>query len=362
MLSPERVDAPKCIDFPHLAEAIIVRPLEAVAPVGAALRGLLVRGAVRTFDSRILIEDPLSAVHRRVALPVPPVAPMLAPLAPIDATLERVADEGLHGNLMRLAGGFGALLGFLCATGPQRARIQEWAQDRGMPGAFFMTDRGGPSMRRDWLSTWEVHGDHGTLTMDKIWAINAVDFGFAWVAARGRGALAPVLVLVDPESALALQRQPTGRPYLGSSVQLGSVRGTLRLPASHAMRKGGAGTIKRFLSFARPRLVTSICLHLHWLARNARLRLQGDALDAALNLEQLARAVMAQTLAQGATEDAVMLLKFAANELLLELVTSEAAPRSDDQRDLLGLSKMEGSSYRCLLEVFSRVRSYVRTV
>ncbi|MET5116223.1 hypothetical protein AAHH79_39280, partial [Burkholderia pseudomallei] len=47
----------------------------------------------------------------------------------------------------------------------------------------------------------------------------------------------------------------------------------------------------------------------------------------------------------------VLAIKFAANELLGDLVRGGAVRRFDDKRDLLALSKMEGSAYLCYYEI-----------
>jgi hypothetical protein len=54
--------------------------------------------------------------------------------------------------------------------------------------------------------------------------------------------------------------------------------------------------------------------------------------------------------------DQVLALKFTSNELLQSLVVKGSVPGLDDQRDLLGFTKMEGSSYRCLFEVYSKFK------
>jgi hypothetical protein len=155
-----------------------------------------------------------------------------------------------------------------------------------------------------------------------------------------------------------LKRSPTGTAYLDESLQLGNVQGTLRLSKSHAIQKGGVAGVKQFLSIVRPRFVIAICWHLRWLERKCLLTLSTTQSDALQNIAQLAQMAIEQP--QHASEDAVLLLKFAINELLVDIVCKGAVMHPMDQRDLLGLSKMEGSSYRCLLEVLSRARSYVK--
>lgn len=357
MSSPEATVA-DTISWHTLAEEVVVHPLEALVPVRAPLRDLLRQAAIRTFDAQVLIEDPLTAPRRRPAVAAQKIDTALPPLALVESTLAHIEQHGLYGNLRRLVDSFGVLLLWLRGSDFHREKIIDWTENKKLDGAFFMTDRGGPSMRHDWKTTWEVDGDHGTLTIDKISAIGAMDFGFAWVAARSPKSLGPALVLVDPESAASLKRTASGLPYLDGSLQLGNVSGTLRLPTTHVIEKGGVAGVKQFLSIVRPRFVTAICAHLLWLQRRDGLTLDATRLDALRNIQQIARALIDQ--APGAGEDAVLLMKFAINELLVDLVCAGAVARPMDQRDLLGLSKMEGSSYRCMLEVLSRMRSYVK--
>ena len=56
----------------------------------------------------------------------------------------------------------------------------------------------------------------------------------------------------------------------------------------------------------------------------------------------------------GLTIDEVLVLKFASNEVILDIVTSASVAGAGDRRDLLGFTKMEGSSYRCLFEVLGK--------
>jgi hypothetical protein len=348
------------IGFHQLAEELAVRPLEEVSEVRTPLRNLLCRAAIRTFDSQVLIEDPLTPPRRRMVGGAQAVDADLPPLALIQSRLAHIESNGLYGNLRSLVDSFGILLLWLRGSDFHREKIIDWTEQKKLDGAFFMTDKGGPAMRRDWQTTWVVDGDHGELTINKIWAIGAMDFGFAWVAARSANSLGPVLVLVDPESAASLKRTPSGAPYLNGSLQLGNLSGKLRLPLSHVIQKGGVAGVKQFLSIVRPRFVTAICYHLIWLQQQKLLTLDDNHADALQNIRDLAKSVIADPLSAG--EDAVLLLKFAINELLVSLVCSNAVSVGAPlvERDLMGLSKMEGSSYRCLIEVISRTRSYVK--
>ena len=52
--------------------------------------------------------------------------------------------------------------------------------------------------------------------------------------------------------------------------------------------------------------------------------------------------------------------KFASNELLHRLVADGCVRETADQRDLLAFTKMEGSSYRCLREIYAKAYAYNR--
>ena len=53
-----------------------------------------------------------------------------------------------------------------------------------------------------------------------------------------------------------------------------------------------------------------------------------------------------------------MALKWIANETWLHLVVAGLVPGQGDIRDLIGLSKMEGSSYRCFFEIYQRNKRF----
>ena len=96
--------------------------------------------------------------------------------------------------------------------------------------------------------------------------------------------------------------------------------------------------------------------HLLWLQDQNRLTLDDDDRSAIYFMINTANWCTAQDKFSIHSVDRVLALKFTSNELLQSLVVKGAVNDINDQRDLLGFTKMEGSSYRCLFEIYSKFK------
>ncbi|MEO6919885.1 MAG: hypothetical protein ABI171_12865 [Collimonas sp.] len=97
--------------------------------------------------------------------------------------------------------------------------------------------------------------------------------------------------------------------------------------------------------------ILELMAHVEWLAAQERIELTTEEsaardfiADATLTMTRFGRY-------HGDDVQRALALKFAANELLLHLVSSAAVKDFSDQRDLLAFTKMAGSSYRCYHEL-----------
>ncbi len=107
----------------------------------------------------------------------------------------------------------------------------------------------------------------------------------------------------------------------------------------------------KYLTIVRPYFVRALMAHVGWLAREGRLALSPAHESVRRFVADAARAQSRSSVYGADVVQRVLALKFAANELLGDLVRGGAVRRFDDQRDLLALSKMEGSAYRCYYEI-----------
>jgi hypothetical protein len=236
----------------------------------------------------------------------------------------------------------------------QQAKVDSWVAS-GLTGAFLMTDRGGATLDQ-WRSSVSVDPERHSIALDKIWAINAESFGFATVMVRKPGSMAPAAYLLSPEQCRSLVRAPQGTPFLEGSLLLGSVTGAVAASAADVLSGGGALGVSRFLCQARPRFILGVIAHVRWLAAQGRIGADGPELEDLERLASVARAVVEENVLTRHSIDEVLALKFAVNETLLSLVRSDPAVGPSDQRDLLAFSKMEGSSYHCLAEIYGRCK------
>ncbi len=329
--------------------------LEASGDVPPAIETLVNNAVVRLMDSDMIIEDTFAPM---ADLQAPRVAQPLASFTQtefIDEMTEKVRDDGFGPHFHQIIGLFGSIMLGLCATDKQREQVDLWLE-QGHFGHFMMTDAGGPTLSQ-WQSTLTpIEGDELTLAVNKKWVIEGQKLGFSMVVCQQKGRPFPMTVLLSPEKSAELQSTACGSSFLDGSLQLGDVKGETTVTKAEFLSKGGLGSVNRFLTMVRPRFVKSLMHHLLWLHDHNRVVLDDNDRACIDFILSTANWCNAQTEFSIHSVDRVMALKFASNELLQSLVVKGAVASLNDQRDLLGFGKMEGSSYRCLLEIYSKFK------
>jgi hypothetical protein len=316
------------------------------------VEGLIAHSVLRHLDSAMLVEDSFIPFRE----PPPAVAqfplPTLQCLPALEAAIRGAEEEGFGVHFHRLMGLFGHIMLTLSGSAAQNAAVASWIE-AGLRGAFLMTDRGGPSLA-SWTSELIIEDKIWHVTLDKVWSIGAHDSGFAIAIVRRRGAMVPTTLLLSPEICLQLTRTAIGLPFLDGSVQLGDCKGHVVGDADWALTRGGLAAVKQFLTMVRPRFVRALMAHMRWLVGEKRAVLSAAHWESMQYLTKLSGLLGESNMFTRHSEDEVMALKFACNALLSDIVEYGAVPNVMDERDLLGFTKMEGSSYRCFYEIYSR--------
>lgn len=329
--------------------------LEMSADVTPAIENLVGDAVVRLMDSDMIIEDTFVPMAE---LKAPRVAQPLETFSQthfIDELTDKVRDDGFGPHFHQIIGLFGSIMLGLCATDKQREQVDKWLE-QGHFGHFMMTDAGGPTLSQWQTKLTPAQGDEITLAVNKKWVIEGQNLGFSMVVCQQPARPFPMTVLLSPEKSAELQATKCGGSFLDGKLQLGDVKGETTVTKAEFLSKGGLGSVNRFLTLVRPRFVKSLMHHLLWLHDNHRVTLDEDdraCIDFILNMANWCNS---QTEFSIHSVDRVLALKFTSNELLQSLVVKGAVPEISDQRDLLGFGKMEGSSYRCLLEIYSKFK------
>ena len=310
---------------------------------------------IRLMDSDMIIEDtfaPMAELQEpRVQQPLESFEQTVF----IDELTDKVKSEGFGPYFHQIIGLFGSIMLGLCASDEQRQLVDEWLE-QGHFGNFMMTDTGGSTLSQ-WKSTLTTSDDGQiTLNVDKKWVIEGQNVGFAMVVCQQKGRPFPMTVLLSPKKSQALQQTACGGSFLDGKLQLVDVKGESLVNKSEFLSKGGLGSVNRFLTMVRPRFVKSLMHHLLWLQDQNRLTLDDDDRSAIDFMINTANWCTAQDKFSIHSVDRVLALKFTSNELLQSLVVKGAVNDINDQRDLLGFTKMEGSSYRCLFEIYSKFK------
>lgn len=339
-------------DLQAMFGGFITDHLHADTPMPASLQQIINNAVVRLLDSEIIIEDTFTP---RAELQAPRVTQPLESFEQtwaIDELTAAVKNDGFGKHFHDIIGLFGSIMLELTATDEQQAKVNQWLE-QGLFGHFLMTDAGGPTLAH-WHTVLDADGDNWQLTIDKKWGIEGHDLGFVMAVARQPGKPFPLTFLLSPEQCAELTATKCGNAYLDGAVQLGDVKGKVAVSRDDMLRKGGMGSVNRFLTLVRPRFVKSLMNHLLWLADNKRLSMDNTLSENIAFMHAAADKVLSNTIFSMHSVDQVLALKFASNELLTDLVVQGKLPNIKDQRDLLGFSKMEGSSYRCFFEVYSK--------
>jgi len=307
-------------------------------------------------DSEILIEDNFSAKPALIKPKVSQPLPSFEQTYVIDQLTEQVKSTGFGPHFHQVIGLFGSIMLQMTANEAQQQQVNDWLE-QGHFGHFLMTDSGGPSLN-SWQSSLNTTQDQWQLTINKKWGIEAHNLGFLMLVVRQPGKPFPLTFLIEPEQAKTLNQSKVGASYLDNAVQLGNVKGELNISASQQLKLGGLSSVNRFLTLVRPRFVKALMNHLLWLADNQRLTLDPQLNEHINYIQDVANSCLAQNEFSIHSVDQVLALKFASNELLLDTVSKGKVARFEDQRDLLGFTKMEGSSYRCFLEIYSKQKRF----
>lgn len=339
----------------RIFERCISLYLETCGEVPDCIQKLISSSVTSLIDSEIIIEDNFTDIaslkETRVALPLE----KFQQTEFIDGLIEQVKTQGFGENFHQIIGLFGSIMMALCANDEQLNKVEKWV-DEGHFGHFMMTDMGGPTLS-NWLTTLTPSSeDKFNLKVAKKWIIEGHELGFGMVVCQQKGRPFPMTVLLSPEKTQLLRAQACGNRFLDEKLQLGNIDGEVEVSKSDFLSKGGLGGVNRFLTLVRPRFVKALMHHLLWLRKKQRVSLTKNDLIRLHYIIQVADWCCEQTDFSIHSVDRVLALKFTSNQFLQHLVIKERVETIADQRDLLGFTKMEGSSYRCLFEIYSKFK------
>ncbi len=324
--------------------------------VPAAVRRLMEASATRLTDSDMTIADSLQPFARveesRVRTPLPSHDVVHA----IRSLVEEVRRTGFGPHAAQFFGLLGAIMIDLSGTEEQAALVRNWV-GQGKQACFAMTDRGG-ALAADWNSVL-LPGEPPRVTIDKICSMNANRADFAIIIVRQGASMVLASLLLPPEVYAQAETSQSGPTFLDGHLPLGNVKLTIEAASpSWMMNRGGPIASKIFLTMARPWLIRALIAHILWLEEQGRVRLDEVA---SASIDFLSGAAINQAelgYFDRFSEDQAMALKWIANETWVHLVISGLVPAQGDARDLLGFSKMEGSSYRCFFEIYQRNKRF----
>ena len=336
----------------------IIAGLSSLGEVTDYLKRVVRAGVLATIDTQMIIDDSdYLAVEQGKSLP----DGARARFGPLEERIERtqavIAEQGFgNGNFHALVRDFGGLLFGMIVSPEQQAEVASWHENgTAQFGGFLMADAGGSSIQQ-WNTVFSSDGDMLQLQVDKVWIIEGHRLEYGSVASASAQKLFPTLILIPPEQFAELKKTPNGAPFLDGALQLGNVSGKIAVPKSRMLTGGGLASTSVFLSKARPRFVRALMAHVRWLDASGRIALSPSQREASAALQAIATACYHGLVERKPSLPMAMAIKFASNRLLLDLVATEAAADPGVQRDLLAFSRMEGSSYRCLFEIYSKVK------
>ena len=330
----------------------ITQQLNAVAPLPHTLDSMLNHSVLRITDASMLIEDPQTEIAPlREATVKQPLEEFEQTWA-LDQMVESVKAEGFADHFHNIIGLFGSIMMSLTATDEQLKQVDAWVK-QGLFGHFLMTDKGGPSLANWRTRLSEVNGEL-KLNIDKIHGIEAHNLGFAMVVAAQEGKPFPVTIMLPPELTQALNQRAIGQSFFDGKMQLGNCSGQVSISKEMMLSRGGLGSVNRFLTLVRPRFVKSLMHHILYLHSKQELSLDVTDQDHIEYLIGVCNQQLAEKEFSMHSVNRVLATKFASNEILFNLVAQGKVKRSSTQRDLLGFTKMEGSSYRCFFEIYSK--------
>ena len=342
------------MNIDSIVGGFITQQLSDILPMPSSLATLLSTSSLRLFDASMIIEDSLKplapAKEARVKQPLEQFDQTFV----IDAIIDQVKDEGLAPHFHNMIGLFGSIMMSLTATPSQLKQVEDWV-DKGIFGHFLMTDKGGPSLA-NWRTQVSEQEGKWLLAVDKIHGIEAQNLGFAMVVARQAGKPFPVTIMLPPEVCSQLNQRAVGESFVDGALQLGNCSGRVEVDPSMMLSGGGLGSVNRFLTMVRPRFVKSLMHFLLWLKNNKELTLDLADFENIEYIIAICNEQIAATEFSMHSVNRVLATKFASNELLASLVLNGKVSSAARQRDLLAFSKMEGSSYRCFFEIYSKTK------
>ncbi len=260
-------------------------------------------------------------------------------------------EEGLGPHLYPIVSSFGALLLEMAANQQQRGNVLSWVFGHKGAGCFLMTDTGGPDIR-SWESKAVSKGNEIHIRVSKKYAIMPPNSSFGLLLAqKEENEFSPGLYLLPPDVFKTLAITPSGMSWLDGNIELGDVAGEVKIDRQWQMLGAGIGATRRFLSLCRPRIVLAFMAHIDWLRVRKRVRTSDAILRSLENLRELATTLTTKPERGRLFAAEAMAIKFASNELILQLIVEDQEINPPDRRDLLGFTKMEGSSYRCYTEI-----------
>ncbi len=321
-----------------------------IAPI--LLSNIISDAIPRLLDSKMIIEDPFTDFMELTPAKIEQPLPLIENDELIRTIIEKIGKEGFGCHFMDLTSQLGAIMIQMCASSNQKSIIQSWGE-KGSKGVFLMTDKGGPNLS-SWLSEVVQEGDGSfNLKINKIWGIEAKSAQFCIVNVRQKSAITPVAFILSPEKYQQLNKVSIGRAFL-EHVNLGNVEGSIAVTQQDRLDAGGIAGVNRFLSLARPRFVLSVMAHLGWLASIEKLKIGKSEQSTIEYITSIAKMMTGKKIFNKYSIDEILALKMASNEFLLHLVLNRSVAHPSIERDLLALGKMEGSSYRCMYELYSK--------
>ena len=344
------------MELQSIAGGFVAHQLASISPVPSTFQRLLERASIRLFDASMIIEDPLTELAPLREPSVKQPLEQFEQTYVIDQIIDRVRDEGLAEHFHEMIGLFGSVMMSLTATEEQLAQVNSWVE-QGIFGHFLMTDPGGPSLQ-SWKTELQNSDEGMLLNVNKIHGIEAQKLGFAMVVAKQAARPFPITVMLPPELCTELNQLPVGESFLDGKLQLGNCRGSVPISNEMLLSKGGLGSVNRFLTLVRPRFVKSLMHFVLWLKDQGEVELSVSDQEHIEYLIYLCNEQTSATIFSMHSVNRVLATKFASNELLLDLVTTGKVKNISRQRDLLAFTKMEGSSYRCFFEIYSKAKGH----
>ena len=339
-------------DLQSFFSRFVTDHLDTYQAVPKTFNDIIDRAVFGLLDSEILIEDNFSVKPPLVPPKVGQPLPEFEQTYVIDQLTNQIKTDGFGPHFHNIIGLFGSIMLQMTATPEQQQQVNDWLE-QGHFGHFLMTDAGGPSLNH-WDTKLDNSSAQWTIAINKKWGIEAHQLGFLMLVVKQPGKPFPLTFLVPPDQAQHLEQHKVGVSYLDGRLQLGNVKGTINVDASQQLKLGGLSSVNRFLTLVRPRFVKALMNHMLWLASQERLAMDETLHEHIQYLHKVADGCLANKSFSIHSVDQVLALKFASNELLFDTVAQGKVCHFSDQRDLLGFTKMEGSSYRCFLEIYSK--------